>query len=127
MGDITESFSKKEFACKCGCGFDAINPNLVHRLQVVRDIARVAIRIRSACRCPKHNASEGGKSESFHLKGEAIDWDFYTKELDPLGETLLKKICTKLLDNWAGGFHYYPPKGNDPEFCHCDIGQRRRW
>jgi uncharacterized protein YcbK (DUF882 family) len=127
MGDITENFSKKDFDCKCMCGLNNIDVRLIQRLQVIRDIVRVPIRIRSGCRCQQHNSKEGGEPESLHLKGEAVDWDFYTKEIDPFGETLLKKICTKLLDNWSGGFHYYPPKGNNPEFCHCDIGRRRRW
>jgi len=118
MGDLTESFSRKEFACRCQCGFDAINIGLVHRLQVVRDIARVPIKILSACRCPKHNEKVGGKPESYHLKGDAIDWCFFDEE-----DSLLEKLCTKLLDNWAGGFHHYP-QGN---FCHSDVGPRRRW
>ena len=25
MGDLTKNFSRSEFACKCGCGFDDID------------------------------------------------------------------------------------------------------
>lgn len=132
MGDLTESFSRKEFACKCGCGLDRIDERVVHRLQVARDISRIAIKINSGCRCKKHNADEGGEPNSFHLLQEdgftkAIDWCFYNSE-----NGLLEKLCTKLLDNWSGGFHFYPerilPNGIiQPAFCHCDIGPRRRW
>ena len=127
MGDLTETFSRKEFACKCNCGFDAINIGLVHRLQLVRDIARIPIKINSGCRCFKHNENSGGQTDSYHLRGEAIDWCFFNDE-----DALLEKLCTKLLDNWSGGFHFYSkrvlPSGIiQSEFCHSDIGPRRRW
>ena len=124
---MTPNFKKEEFTCKCGCGFNDIDLGLVNRLQVVRDIARIPIRIRSACRCTKHNADVGGAIEGYHPKGKAVDWDFYESEINSLGMTLLEKICTKLLDNWSGGFHYYPTNEKGIEFCHCDVGPRRRW
>jgi hypothetical protein len=132
MGDLTENLSRKEFACKCGCGYDRINLGIVHRVQLVRDIVRIGIKINSACRCQKHNTDEGGKPESLHLPQPdgttwAIDFGFYDDE-----NSLLEKLCTKLIDNWSGGFHFYPqrilPDGIvQPPFCHCDIGRRRRW
>ena len=119
MGDVTENFSREEFACKCGCGFTSIHIGLVHRLQLVRDMTRVPLKVLSGCRCSKHNEKEGGKPESYHLKGLATDWCLSGD--DP--NTLLEKLCTKLIDNWSGGFHYYP----EQRFCHCDVGPRRRW
>jgi len=123
MGDLTESFSRREFACKCSCGLDRINICIVHRLQLVRDISRIPIKILSGCRCEKHNKEVGGAPNSYHTlqiddTTWAIDWCFYDDE-----DSLLEKLCTKLLDNWSGGFHYY----KDKLFCHCDIGKRRRW
>lgn len=118
MGDLTENFSRWEFACKCGCGFDDINICLVNRLQVVRDIIQVSIIINSGCRCKAHNKAVGGSSVSFHLTGEATDWCF------PLStsENLYFQVAM-MLKNWSGGFHYY----KDKRFFHTDMGRKRRW
>ena len=113
MGDITENFSHKEFACKCKCGFDAIDERLVHRLQVIRDIVQVPMIINSGCRCEKHNKTVGGSKLSYHLKGLASDWRFERAE----------NFWYEMLEGWSGGYHYYDTQG----FCHTDIGPRRRW
>lgn len=75
MGDLTANFSRKEFACKCGCGFDSVNPALVAGLQALRDLVGRPITVTSGCRCPKHNASPkvGGAKNSQHLLGNAAD------------------------------------------------------
>ena len=122
---ITENFSLDEFACKCGCGANHIHEGQVHRLQVVRDIIKDRIIITSGVRCHEHNDVIGGEINSYHLKGWAADW---TVEDDKT----LEWIAKTLLNNWSGGFHFYPrtisPDGTIREaFCHSDIGLRRRW
>ena len=118
MGDLTKNFSRKEFACKCGCGFDDINIGLVNRLQVIRDIIQVPIIINSGCRCKTHNKFIGGASISFHLIGDAADWCFplSTSENRYFGAVIMFR-------NWSGGFHYY----KDKRFFHVDVGKKRRW
>jgi len=118
MGDLTENFSRKEFACRCGCGFDKISLCLVHRLQVVRDIFGLPIIINSGCRCKEYNKKVGGASLSVHLIGEAADWCFNC----PYDEKLYFYTSVQLND-WSGGFHYY----REQKFFHVDIGRRRRW
>jgi len=113
VGDITKNFSRKEFACKCGCGFDDIDHRIVHRLQVVRDILKVPITINSGCRCLKHNYNVGGKPASLHLEGLAIDWSVEDEEKH--------MEAGSLLTDWSGGFRHYL------YFIHCDIGKKRRW
>lgn len=76
MGDMTRNFSKHEFACKCGCGFDDIDPKLVETLQEIREFWGKPIHITSGCRCAKHNKNVGGKATSPHLKGAAADTAF---------------------------------------------------
>jgi len=117
MGDITQAFSRHEFACKCGCGFDDIDERLVHRLQVVRDIIKIPMIINSGCRCVEHNKNVGGAGGSYHLIGEAADWHF-----DIIGVNSYFRACM-LLRDWSGGFHYYKRQ----KFFHCDIGPKRRW
>ena len=69
---ISEKFYRDEFECKCGCGMDSINLELVNKIQKVRD-EYGPIRISSGCRCKTWNKKEGGKPESSHLKGLALD------------------------------------------------------
>jgi len=73
MGDLTEHFSRHEFACRCGCGFENIDMNLVAILENIRNALRSPIIITSGCRCEKHNEKAGGKPDSSHLKGKAVD------------------------------------------------------
>lgn len=70
---ISKNFDKEEFACKCGCGFDDINPLLVLQLQTLRDALNAPLIVTSGCRCRKHNKAVGGASHSDHLKGNAAD------------------------------------------------------
>ena len=73
MGDLTRNFSRSEFACKCGCGFDTVDFKLPFILQDVRDHFDKSVAITSGCRCLDHNEAVGGKSNSQHVKGRAAD------------------------------------------------------
>ncbi|HAT3959732.1 TPA: DUF882 domain-containing protein [Citrobacter freundii] len=73
MGNLSEHFNDSEFACKCGCGFKSVSPELVKRLEVIRNHFGAPLIISSACRCPKHNAKVGGAKASQHLLGTAAD------------------------------------------------------
>ena len=70
MGDMTHDFSRSEFRCRCGCGLDAIDPDLVDNLQHSRDAVGLPYSISSGCRCKKHNSDVGGKEGSAHLPQE---------------------------------------------------------
>ena len=75
MGDLSRNFSRREFECKCGCGFDDVAPILVERLQEIRSTFGV-MKISSGCRCENHNRRVGGKNgkvKSAHVYGEAVD------------------------------------------------------
>ena len=74
MGDLSEHFSRSEFACKCGCGFDFVDAELIRVLENLRaKLGNRKIEITSGCRCPHHNALEGGARNSKHLLGIAAD------------------------------------------------------
>ena len=73
MGDLSNHFSRSEFACACGCGFDEPVPELIHMLESIRACAGGPIRINSGCRCANHNAAVGGAIHSRHVTGEAAD------------------------------------------------------
>lgn len=74
MGDLTYNFSRREFACNCGCGYDDIALPLVEVLQIIRETANLPLIVTSGCRCPTHNRDIGGMIDSYHMQGKAADW-----------------------------------------------------
>ena len=73
MGDLSSNFSRAEFACQCGCGFDTVDVELLLILQTMRDDLNATVTVTSACRCLAHNANVGGAENSQHTKGRAAD------------------------------------------------------
>mgnify|MGYP002622991551 CR=1 FL=1 len=115
----TKNFQQSEFACKCGCGFDDIDPGLMDIAQKIRNYVGVPVRVNSGCRCERHNARVGGVKGSFHTKGKACDLSCSkgakalfeaVKALREKGEIPGLKYCI------------YYAKGN---FVHIDVGRDR--
>jgi uncharacterized protein YcbK (DUF882 family) len=73
MGDISEHFDREEFACKCGCGYDTVDVELIEVLEKVRCYFDAPVTISSGCRCSVHNAAVGGSLNSQHVLGRAAD------------------------------------------------------
>lgn len=73
MVKLNEYFSREEFACKCGCGFDAVDAELLSVLTDIREKFGPTF-LTSGNRCPKHNAAIGGAYGSQHTKGIAADF-----------------------------------------------------
>lgn len=72
MGDLTDNFSRHEFACPC-CGAVEMHPEFLQKLQALREewgepFSAVA---GGGYRCLKKN----GRSTGAHLLGRAIDPD----------------------------------------------------
>tara|TARA_R110000772_G_scaffold129472_2_gene237589 strand:- start:1266 stop:1616 length:351 start_codon:yes stop_codon:yes gene_type:complete len=116
MGDLSKNFSRSEFECRCGCGFDDVSLELVELLQEIRDEIKEPISINSACRCKDWNEQVGGAKRSQHLLGTAAD--------------IVVRACTpdyvyQYLDN------KYPDTfglGRYKSFVHVDVRERRaRW
>lgn len=70
---LSENFSRHEFACQCGCGFDTVDTRLLSILQRIRDVILVSMDVLSGCRCRLHNESVGGATNSQHLYARAAD------------------------------------------------------
>lgn len=81
MGDLTKNFSRHEFACKCGCGFDTVDFELLTILQELRDHFGAPVIINSANRCKEDNLRVGGADNSQHLRGRAVD--FVVEDVEP--------------------------------------------
>ena len=67
MGDLTNHFSRSEFACNCGCGDDRIDLEFVEMLEDVRLLLERSITITSGVRCRSYNEEIGGVKTSAHL------------------------------------------------------------
>ncbi|MBB3231720.1 D-Ala-D-Ala carboxypeptidase family metallohydrolase [Halomonas stenophila] len=70
---LSTHFSRSEFACGCGCGFDTVDAATLEILEAVRTHFGAPVIVTSGCRCPDHNAAVGGASHSQHLYGRAAD------------------------------------------------------
>ena len=110
---LSRHFSRSEIACKCGCGLDAFDIELIKILELIRYHFNVPVIINSGCRCEKHNKNIGGSPKSQHLLCKAAD--IVVKGVDP-------KIVYDFLDKFhKGGLGLYGT------FIHIDVGPKRRW
>src|SRR4030043_1144784 len=73
MQQLSEHFKRSEFSCRCGCGFDVVDAELLHVLQVIRYFFNQPVGVVSGARCSNHNASVGGAPSSQHLIGKVAD------------------------------------------------------
>jgi uncharacterized protein YcbK (DUF882 family) len=70
----SQYFNREEFACKCGCGLDTVDYELLKVLEYIRENFGEPITINSGCRCPAYNDSlPNSGSMSQHLLGRAAD------------------------------------------------------
>ena len=70
---ISQHFSREEFTCHCGCGFDTVDCGLLNILEMVRQHFHAALAINSAARCLEYNRKIGSKDTSQHVLGKAAD------------------------------------------------------
>jgi len=70
---VSAHFSREEFACSCGCGFDTVDTELLTLLEVIRQYFDMPVTVTSGCRCPHKNEQVGGSHKSRHLTGRAAD------------------------------------------------------
>ena len=71
--NLSKNFKRSEFACKCGCGFDTVDTELLRLLENIRNYFNRPVHITSACRCENHNQFVGGSRNSQHKRGRAAD------------------------------------------------------
>jgi len=70
---VSKHFMRKEFACHCGCGFSAVDVELLGVLEDIRREFNAPVQIVSGCRCKKHNENVKGVFGSKHILGIAAD------------------------------------------------------
>lgn len=96
MGDLTTHFSRHEFACKCGCGFDTVDVETLLVLEDIHDwFGNKPITINSGCRCAHHNRKEGGAARSQHVKARGVDFVVKDVHADEVADYLEEKYPNK--------------------------------
>lgn len=114
MGDLSENFSRHEFACHCGCGGDTIDWETLELVERIRAFYGAPITINSGWRCAAHNAAVGGAPASQHLVGRAAD--IVVEGVSP------EEVYEMLDPIHEGGLGRYDT------FTHVDTrGYRARW
>lgn len=113
---LSEHFSREELQCPCckRCEMDAGTLAMVERM---RSILKRPLHPTSGFRCHKHNKDVGGKLNSLHLVGKAMDLKCY--------DTLTAyDFIAAAMQAGAGGI------GIGPDKFHVDsrpIDVRRLW
>jgi uncharacterized protein YcbK (DUF882 family) len=79
VSQISPHFSRAEFACKCGCGMDSVDTELLTRLEALHErlsflaSSKIRIHINSGNRCRAYNEKVGGEDQSQHMRSRAAD------------------------------------------------------
>lgn len=118
MGDLSKHFNKREFACKCGCGFGLkdgdVSLELVKRLEEIREHFQRPISVTSGCRCEKHNKAVGGAALSKHKLGIAAD-------------ILVRDVAPDVVYNYVNGAYPTGGTGKYRLFTHVDVRNEKRF
>ncbi len=109
---LTENFCVKEFACKDGSDTIKIDHDYLPLIQRFRQYVEVGVYFNSAYRTPTYNKKVGGATNSYHVKGQALDIPFLNsyKYL-----TSREKMCAFFNTLGVKGIIIYPT------FIHIDT------
>jgi len=113
---LNKYFKRSEFACKCGCGFNAVDVELLEMVTDVREHFGSPVIINSGCRCSKYNKTKavGGAPKSKHLRAIATD----IKVVGVTPRRVYNYLCKKYPRSYGFGLH--------STFVHADI-RKRKW
>jgi len=109
-------FKRSEFACKCGCGFNSVDVELLTVLEDLREYFKRPITITSGNRCVTHNKKVQGEKGSMHVNGIAAD----IKVLDFTPLQVYTYLNTKYPDKYGIGLY--------STWVHIDVRTNKaRW
>jgi uncharacterized protein YcbK (DUF882 family) len=69
---VAPHFMLREFECTCCCSV-RLHPELLKKLEALRQCLNAPVIITSGYRCESHNREVGGVEKSLHLRGQAAD------------------------------------------------------
>lgn len=78
---MSKHFTVKELSCHCGCGYRITDPDLIDKIDRIRDIVGQELIVSSPARCKAYNALIGGAPDSAHVRAKAIDFRCYDSNL----------------------------------------------
>ena len=118
---LSKNFTRDEFECQCGkCTAQMIDTELVDKLQRIRDVLGVPLKITSGYRCIPHNAAVKGSSGSKHRYGMAADWRTANRSINPVALGILAQSV-----GFGGVGIYWHSQG---AFVHTDTrGGKSTW
>lgn len=70
---LTQNFKMYEFECNDGNREVKVHPELIEKMQKLRDLVGKPIKINSGYRTKEYNAKIGGSRNSQHVEGTAVD------------------------------------------------------
>lgn len=115
---ITPHFTRDELKCPCGCDKMEMSERTLNRLEAARLIYGKPITLASAYRCATRNLAVGGKPNSPHLTGHAVD------PRRPSGGALL----IAMIDAFRGaGFHGFGMGDGRLHFDDHPVLGERAW
>lgn len=117
---LSKNFYSTEFDCKCehsDCVVTYVGEDLISSLQAFRDRVGPLV-ISSGFRCVKHNGLVGGKPQSLHVLGLAVD--ISSRLIAP---KQLAKMACRIEGFSQSGIGVYE------RHIHCDVGRPKpvRW
>ncbi|MBN2058173.1 MAG: DUF882 domain-containing protein [Candidatus Saganbacteria bacterium] len=112
MGDLSEHFNNKDFACRCNVcqGEYKIHLGLVGALEQIGGNFRKKVRIDSAFWCDDYHEKQNKPKRSFHTKGKAVHI-----HIDGVTPQDLFKYCETVPE--LRGLVFYPKE----PFIHIDT------
>lgn len=118
---LSEHFTAREFACRCGCGSDIVSNKLILVLEGIRArLGGVPVQVVSGRRCPEWNRYVGGAKRSQHLVGNAAD--IRMKDLTPVQVArAARAVLDELVGPDRGGVGIYNT------FTHVDVREGPPW
>lgn len=125
MGDLSDHFSRSEFACKCGCGFDTVDTALLTILVRLRKYFDRPVSINSACRCHEHNEEIQKAVNPNYIEGSSKSQHLRARAADVVVEGTSPSLVANTLERWYQGNHGV---GRYNTFTHIDSRtEKARW
>ncbi|MEW8195231.1 MAG: D-Ala-D-Ala carboxypeptidase family metallohydrolase [Candidatus Thiodiazotropha sp.] len=105
----SQYFSRHEFRCRCGCGKNTVDTELLEVLEDLRAFFERPVVPNSGHRCEQYNKEVGGGEKSQHLEGKAAD---------------IVVVGVSPYEVYDYLNHKYPNQygiGQYPDFTHIDV------
>lgn len=122
-------FDRKEFACKCGCGYAVVDARLLELLTVYRSYFDAPMTITSGARCLTHNAKVGGAAPQLDADHQPI-WGTGSQHLwGRAADIVVDGVSpSEVYNAFVGGLTGWGGLGQYREFTHVDVRPKMaRW